>query len=142
MTLRHKSREFALQLLYQWDLRGDDPARIEENFWKSARAAESTRQFAHELFTGAVAAVGELDKLITAQSANWRLERMGAIDRSLLRLGVYELRFGTAPPNVVINEAVDLAKSFSDAGAPAFINGVLDGISKAFPAKPAEENAP
>jgi N utilization substance protein B len=138
MTLRRKSREFALQLLYQWDLRSEDPARLEENFWKSARAAESTRKFAHELFTGAVAAAPEIDKLITAHAANWRLERMGAIDRSLLRLGAYELRFGTAPPKVVINEAVELAKLFSDADAPAFINGILDAINKAFPAK-AEE---
>jgi N utilization substance protein B len=138
MTLRRKSREFALQLLYQWDLRGEDPAHLEENFWKSARAAESTRKFAHELFTGAVAAAPQIDKLITAHAANWRLERMGAIDRSLLRLGAYELRFATAPPNVVINEAVELAKLFSDADAPAFINGILDAINKEFPAKTGE----
>lgn len=138
MTLRRKSREFALQLLYQWDLRGEDPAHLEQNFWKGARATNETRKFAHELFTGAVAAAPELDELITAHAANWRLERMGAIDRSLLRLGVYELRFGTAPPRVVINEAVELAKSFSDAEAPAFVNGILDAINKAFPAKSAE----
>ena len=138
MTLRRKSREFALQLLYQWDLRGDEPAGIEENFWKGARATDETRKFAHELFIGAVAAAAELDKLISAHSANWRIERMGAIDRSLLRLGVYELRFGTAPPNVVINEVVELAKTFSDADAPAFVNGILDAINKMFPAKSAE----
>ena len=138
MTLRRKSREFALQLLYQWDLRGEDPALIEESFWKGARATSETRKFAHELFAGAVAAAPELDKLITTHSANWRIERMGAIDRSLLRLGAYELRFGTAPPSVVINEALELAKSFSDSDAPAFVNGILDAIHKAFPAKAAE----
>ena len=138
MTLRRKSREFALQLLYQWDLRGESPDHIEEHFWKGARATSETRKFAHDLFIGAVAAAPELDKLISAHSANWRIERMGAIDRSLLRLGVYELRFGTAPPNVVINEVVELAKSFSDADAPAFVNGILDAINKAFPAKSAE----
>ena len=138
MTLRRKSREFALQLLYQWDLRGEDPALIEESFWKGARATGETRKFAHELFTGAVAAAPEIDKLITAHSANWRIERMGAIDRSLLRLGAYELSFGTAPPSVVINEALELAKSFSDSDAPAFINGILDAIHKAFPAKASE----
>ena len=119
-----------MQLLYQWDLRGGDPTGIEENFWKDARAAATTRKFAHELFTGAVAAAPELDKLITAHAANWRIERMGAIDRSLLRLGAYELRFGTAPPSVVINEALELAKLFSDADAPAFVNGILDAIHK------------
>jgi transcription antitermination protein NusB len=138
MTLRRKSRELALQLLYQWDLRGEDPARLEENFWKGARATSETRKFAHELFTGAVAAAPELDKLITAHSANWRIERLGAIDRSLLRLGAYELRFGTAPPSVVINEALELAKSFSDADAPAFVNGILDAILKTSTAKTGE----
>jgi N utilization substance protein B len=142
MTLRRKSREFALQLLYQWDLRGEDPAQIEENFWKTARAAKETRRFAHELFAGAVAAASELDKLIATQAANWRLERMSAIDRSLLRLAAYELRFGTSPPGVVINEAVELAKSFSDSEAPAFINGILDAIHKKFSEKPATESAP
>ena len=133
MTLRRKSREFALQLLYQWDQRREAPEIIEEHFWKAARATSETRQFAHELFVGAAAAAPELDKLITAHAANWRLERMGAIDRSLLRLGAYELRFGTAPAKVVLDEAIELAKQFSDAEAPAFVNGILDAIHKAFP---------
>ena len=144
MTLRRKSREFALQLLYQWDQRRESPEIIEEHFWKSSRATAETRQFAHQLFVGAAAAASELDKLITTHAANWRLERMGAIDRSLLRLGAYELRFGTAPPKVVLDEAVELAKSFSDAEAPAFINGILDAIHKAFPSAPGatEESKP
>ncbi|NDQ56787.1 MAG: transcription antitermination factor NusB [Acidipila sp.] len=133
MTLRRKSREFALQLLYQWDQRREAPEIIEEHFWAEARATGETRKFAHELFMGAVVAAPELDKLITAHAANWRLERMGAIDRSLLRLGAYELRFGTAPAKVVLDEAVELAKSFSDAAAPAFVNGILDAIHKASP---------
>jgi N utilization substance protein B len=139
MTLRRKSREFALQLLYQWDQRRESPEIIEEHFWKSARATAETRQFAHQLFVGAAAAAPQLDKLITAHAANWRLERMGAIDRSLLRLGAYELRFATAPPNVVLDEAVELAKSFSDAEAPAFVNGILDAIHKEF--SPAADSA-
>ena len=151
MTLRRKSREFALQLLYQWDQRREAPEIIEEHFWAGARATAETRKFAHELFMGAVVAAPELDKLITAHAANWRLERMGAIDRSLLRLGAYELRFGTAPAKVVLDEAVELAKAFSDAEAPAFVNGILDAIHKAFPptaeiaeekTEPAEQSEP
>ncbi len=131
MTLRRKAREFALQLLYQWELRGEAPEKIEELFWPGARSAQQTRDFAHLLFTGAVAAVAELDLLIERHATNWRLDRMSAIDRNILRLGAYELRFATAPPRVVMDEAVELAKTFSDAEAPAFVNGVLDAIEKA-----------
>jgi N utilization substance protein B len=131
MTLRRKAREFALQLLYQWELRGEAPEKIEELFWPGARSAPQTRDFAHQLFTGAVAASAELDLLIERHATNWRLDRMSAIDRNILRLGAYELRFATAPPRVVMDEAVELAKTFSDAEAPAFVNGVLDAIEKA-----------
>jgi N utilization substance protein B len=131
MTLRRKARELALQLLYQWELRGKSPEKIEELFWPGARAAEQTYEFAHQLFTGTVAAAVDLDQIIERHATNWRLERMSAIDRNILRLATYELRFGTAPPRVVMDEAVELAKTFSDADAPAFVNGVLDAIGKA-----------
>ncbi len=130
MTLRRKAREHALQLLYQWELTGNSPAAIEESFWHTARAAPQTRAFAHQLFTGAVTAAPELDKLIAQHSKNWRFDRLAAIDRNILRLGAYELRFATAPAKVVMDEAVELAKSFSDSGGPAFVNGILDAIEK------------
>jgi N utilization substance protein B len=130
MTLRHKSREFALQMLFQWDMTRQSPARIEGNFWKTARAAETTRKFAHELFVGAVAQADTADALIAELSANWRLERLAAIDKSILRLAIYEFRFGTAPPKVAIDEALELAKKFSSEDAPAFLNGILDAALK------------
>lgn len=130
MTLRHKSREFALQMLFQWDMARQDPARIEQHFWKTARAAEQTRKFAHELFEGTVAEADAADALVAEVSENWRLERLAAIDRSILRLAIYEFRFGTAPPKVVINEALELAKKFSSEDAPAFLNGILDAALK------------
>lgn len=130
MTLRHKSREFALQMLFQWDMTRQNPARIEGNFWKTARAAETTRKFAHELFVGAVAQADAADALIAELSANWRLERLAAIDKSILRLAIYEFRFGTAPPRVVIDEALELAKKFSSEDAPPFLNGILDAALK------------
>jgi len=131
MTLRRKARELALQLLYQWELRAESPEKIEEAFWPGAKAAQKTREFAHHLFTGTVAAAGELDKLIEAHATNWRLERMSSIDRNILRLAVFELCYATAPPRVVMDEAVELAKKFSDDAAPAFVNGVLDAIHAA-----------
>lgn len=130
MTLRHKSREFALQMLFEWEMARQNPARIEGNFWKTARAAESTRKFAHELFVGSVVEAEKADALISELSENWRLDRLAAIDKSILRLAIYEFRFGTAPPKVAIDEALELAKKFSSEDAPAFLNGILDAALK------------
>lgn len=130
MTLRHKSREFALQMLFEWDMARKKPARVRQHFWKSARAAESTREFADQLFEGAVAEADAADKIVATLSEHWKFERLAAVDRNILRLAIYELRFGTAPVKVVIDEALELAKKFSSEEAPAFLNGVLDAASK------------
>lgn len=130
MTLRRKSREFALQMLFEWDMARQKPAQIEKHFWKAARAADSTRKFANELFQGAIAEADASDRLVEQLSKNWRLERLAAVDRNILRLAIYELRSGTAPAKVVIDEALELAKKFSSAEAPAFLNGVLDAARK------------
>ncbi|HTR47619.1 MAG TPA: transcription antitermination factor NusB [Verrucomicrobiae bacterium] len=131
MTLRRKSREFALQMLFEWDMARQDTARVEKLFWKSAHAAVSTRDFANELFEGAVAQANATDELVGRLAENWRLDRLAAIDRNILRLAIYELRTATAPPKVVIDEALELAKKFSSAEAPAFLNGILDAALKA-----------
>jgi len=130
MTLRHKSREFALQMLFEWDMARKKPASVESHFWKSARAAEETRNFANQLFEGAVSHVDNADKLVAELSENWRLDRLAAIDRNILRLAIYEFSSGTAPAKVVIDEALELAKKFSSEEAPAFLNGVLDAAGK------------
>jgi N utilization substance protein B len=130
MNLRRKSREFALQMLFEWDMAHQTPPRVEQNFWKSAHAAESTREFANQLFEGAVAYTDATDMLVSELSQNWTLERLATVDRNILRLAIYELRSGTAPIKVVIDEALELAKKFSSAEAPAFLNGVLDAASK------------
>ncbi|HXO00113.1 MAG TPA: transcription antitermination factor NusB [Candidatus Acidoferrales bacterium] len=130
MTLRRKSREFALQMLFEWDVTHQKAARVEQLFWKSARAADSTRKFANQLFEGAIAEAELTDKLVQKLSENWKLERLAAVDRSILRLAIYELRFGTAPAKVVIDEALELAKKFSSADAPSFLNGILDAARK------------
>lgn len=117
-------------MLFEWDMAHQKPARIMQNFWKLARAAESTRKFADQLFEGAVTEATSSDKLVEKLSENWRLDRLATVDRNILRLAIYELRFGTAPPKVVINEALELAKKFSSADSPAFLNGVLDAAFK------------
>jgi transcription antitermination protein NusB len=130
MSLRRKSRECALQMLFQWGMNHQAPPRIEASFWKSARGAETTRKFANELFEGAAAGAEASDALIENLSKNWRIERMPEIDRAILRLAIYELRAGTAPVKVVINEALELAKTFSTPESTPFLNGVLDSASK------------
>ncbi len=135
MSLRHKSREFALQMLFEWDMTRQEPARVENSFWKSARASAPTRKFADELFEGAVAQAGAVDKVVEKLAENWKLERLAAVDRSILRLAIYELRTGLVPPKVAIDEALELAKKFSSAEAPAFLNGILDAAFKSLAAK-------
>jgi transcription antitermination protein NusB len=130
MSLRRKSRECALQMLFEWGMNHQSPTRIESSFWKSSRGAESTRKFANELFEGTAAQAEASDALIEKLSKNWRIERMSEIDRGILRLAIYELRSGTAPVKVVINEAIELAKKFSAPESTPFLNGILDSASK------------
>ena len=130
MALRRKAREFALQMLFQWEMSGQEPARVESTFWKGARAEKKTREFANQLFEGTAASARESDKLIERQAKHWRLERMAAIDLNILRLGAYELSAGETPAKVVINEAVELAKKFSSEDSAPFINGILDAVRK------------
>src|ERR1700719_2104830 len=106
MTARHRSREYALQMLFQWAIGRQQPRRIEEGFWPAVRAEKTVRAFANELFEGAAAGAAELDALVGAHADNWRLERMSVIDRAILRLGVFELRTAKTPPKVIVNAAV------------------------------------
>ena len=144
MKVRHRAREFALQMLFEWDMTHKKPARVRQHFWRSAGATDATRKFADQLFEGALAQVESADALITTLSENWSLDRLAAIDRNILRLAIYEFRSGTAPVKVVIDEALELAKKFSSEEAPAFLNGVLDAVLKALEsaaAKGAEKGA-
>jgi N utilization substance protein B len=135
MSLRRQSREFALQMLFQWEMGKQEPSRIEEGFWKNVGAQKSTRDFANQLFENAAARAEELDPIISSLAQNWRIERMAAIDRALLRLALAELRTTGTPSKVVINEAVELAKKFSSEDAASFINGILDAAVKSFAEK-------
>lgn len=135
-SLRTKSREFAMQMLFQWDMSRQEPAKLEAKFWRAAKAADTTQAFANKLFEGAAKHADELDALIVEHAQNWRLERMAIIDRAVLRLGIYELRLRETPTKVVLNEAVELAKKFSSEDAGAFVNGILDAVNKTLVEKP------
>ena len=133
MTLRRKSREFALQMLFQWEMGKQQPSRIEAGFWANTRAQPSTRQFANQLFENAAARADELDSIISLHAQNWRLERMPAVDRNILRLAVYEMLNTETPPAVVIDEALELARQFSGEESVHFVNGVLDAVRRHLP---------
>ena len=136
MSRRRQARECALQLLYQWEGERADPATLLPAFWRGKKADAATRKFAEELFTGTIAALEEIDVLIAAHAQHWRLERMAAIDRNMLRLGVYELRARPrTSPAVVINEALEIARRFSGAESVEFVNGILDAVRKTLSAK-------
>jgi N utilization substance protein B len=135
VSLRTKSREFAMQMLFQWDMSQQEFAKLEARFWKSAMAAVKTRAFANQLFEGAAKDVARLDEIIGKHCENWRFERLAAIDRAILRLAIYEMGAADTPAKVVLNEAVDLAKKYSSEESGGFVNGVLDSIRKSLQTK-------
>lgn len=139
MRSRSAARAVALQALYQFDLRGEDVADDLEGFLREwARDAE-TRAYAARLIEGCRLAQDELDEAIGAIAENWALSRMPAVDRAILRLGAYELRYvDDVPERVAISEAIRLAKRFSTAESGAFINGILDKLMADRPGRATE----
>ena len=133
MASRRKMRECALQMLFQWDIGRDAPDRVRDLFWSNTRPDEDAglRAVADELFTGTVGASEEIDRRISACTEHWRLERIAAVERNLLRLGAYELLYRRqTPAPVVINEALEIARKYSGEESVQFINGILDRIRK------------
>ncbi len=131
---RHRARETALQLLYQWDVGRIGAGDLDDAldlFWTVHPAPAPRRELAVGLARGAVAALPEIDALIARHIDNWRSERLAVVDRLIMRLAVYELLFERTPAAVVINEALELAKTFSGERAVSFVNGVLDAVRRA-----------
>ncbi len=131
MGSRRQARELALQLLYQTELTGADPAdmQLHSDAWQGA--SQGVRDFADELLRGVMAHREEIDDNLSRQTSHWRLERLAAVDRNILRLALYELMYceGT-PAAVVIDEAIEIAKRFGAEESARFVNGVLDGFVK------------
>jgi N utilization substance protein B len=128
--LRNKAREYAMQMLFQWEMSKKDPQKLKYQFWKGAAAADLTYDFANELFDGTTQQVKELDELIEQHCDNWKFERIPAIDLAILRIGVYELRANTAPRRTVFNEAIELAKKFSSDESARYVNGILHAVGE------------
>lgn len=129
MGVRRRGRELALQMLYQRELAGADIAVIIASFEDLQTAPPVARTFAVKLVHGVIEKQDEIDASLMGQADNWRLERMAAVDRNILRLALYELRFHPdTPPAVVIDEAVEIAKRYGSEHSSQFVNGVLDGF--------------
>lgn len=138
---RRRSREVALQVLYALDVPARDSSQhlaeaselAEEAFESAAAHFElppAAHAFARELVHGVVAHLEKLDPLIARHATHWRLERMAAVDRNVLRLAAYETLYTDTPEAVVIDEAVNLARRFGGDASPAFVNGVLDALAR------------
>jgi N utilization substance protein B len=131
MGKRTKARECAFQMLYQWDMTRDPMDRVAGLFWQVRTTTDETRARAEEVAGGAQRELARLDAAISQASTNWRFDRIAAVDRNILRIATYELMMEPhTPASVIIDEAVEMAKRFSEADAPGFVNGVLDAIMR------------
>jgi N utilization substance protein B len=132
MGSRRKSRELAMQMLFQGDLGKQKPEEVESLFWESRDDVDDeTRGFADDLHRLATRREDEVDALIQSHAQNWRLERMPVVDRNLLRTAVAEmLGFPKTPAAVVINETLEIARRYAAPESVHFLNGVLDAIGR------------
>jgi len=132
MGTRRKSRELALQMLFQADMGRQTPDEVRRTFWREHNSvSDEVRGFAEDLFRLAADRRTEIDDLIERHAENWRMDRMAAVDRNLLRAAVGELLgFPSTPRAVVINEALEIARKFSTPESVQFINGVLDSVGR------------
>ena len=128
---RRLGRESALQVLYLRDLGACTPEQTPRGVWAAEPLTPKTRDFANHLAAGVQAHLTNIDGLITKYAQNWELHRMAAIDRCVLRLATFELLYDLETPvSVIINEAVEIAKTFSTADSGKFVNGILDKIKQ------------
>ena len=132
MGTRRKSRELALQMLFQSDMGRQSSDEVRRTFWAERNAvAADVRSFAEDLFRVAVDRLTEIDALIVRHAEHWRMDRMAAVDRNILRQSVAELlAYPDTPRAVIINEALEIARKFSSPESVNFINGVLDSIGR------------
>jgi N utilization substance protein B len=134
---RRKSREFALQVLYQLDITKQDVIKTLAQFQDHFSGNKERDDFMEHLILGVLEHCQEIDRLIEKYSENWRLDRMNIIDRAILRIATFELLFcEEIPPKATLNEAIELGKRFGSEDSGSFINGILDRIQNEVVRKP------
>jgi N utilization substance protein B len=128
---RRKSRELALQILFELDTNQSDVQKAIDQFWKNFDYPEDLREFSERLVEGVAQHREELDRLISKHAKNWSLSRIDRVDRNILRAAIFELAHcPDIPPKVAINEAIELSKKFGSEKSSSFINGILDKIAQ------------
>ena len=135
MAARHRSRQRALQVLYQWDMTKQPVEQAISSFYLTLYAEEEKSdserdEFMEELVTGTSRMTPAIDERIIAKSENWKLDRMPVVDRNILRLAIYEMSRQETPAAVVIDEALELARQFSGEESVGFVNGILDAVHR------------
>jgi N utilization substance protein B len=132
MASRRRSRQRALQILYSWDARRQPVEEAINAYYDQLFVDERPERdpFVADLVHGVVEHLSEVDEQITKHAEHWRMERMPAVDRNILRLAVYEMSRGGAPAPVAIDEALELARKFSGEESVQFVNGVLDAVNR------------
>jgi len=131
MGLRRRSRELALQMLFQMDMGTVRLKDLEENFLPQASAPEAAKMMALRMTRNTWEKVSDLDRTLRGLAENWDLTRMAAVDRNILRLAAYEILYDAEiPKNVAINEAIEIVKKFSTEESSKFVNGILDKLNK------------
>ena len=131
MDRRTRARELTMQALYQLNVQGPDVFEYLGRFFQEAEPDDFVRNLASDWSKGTWENLEQCDELITSSTIKWQFARLSPVDKSILRLAVYQLKFCTdIPPKVVINEAIELAKKYSTDKSPGFVNGVLDAILK------------
>ena len=131
VPLRRKSRELALQVLYQAELAGMDPGAAFDVYIGHFDANKRALEYARRLVLGVEEHLAAIDEVLQQHSANWRLGRMAVIDRNIMRIALYEILYEPdVPPQVAINEALEVARRFSSDDAVGFINGILDAVGR------------
>ncbi|HZX49143.1 MAG TPA: transcription antitermination factor NusB [Nitrospirota bacterium] len=130
MGYRRKSREYALQMLYQYDV-SHQSAGLADGFWEDKEVMENIKEFANHLVDGVIKNIDKIDDMIRLSASNWSIDRMAVVDRNILRISVFEMFYiQDIPVKVTINEAIEIAKRFGEGESGSFVNGILDRIVK------------
>ena len=144
MTRRSRAREVALQLLFQRDVNPTVPRKVIDRFARDRLGNPDAEAFCLGLYDGVVRHLADIDAQVTAASENWKLHRMAASDRNVLRLGTYEIVFAQPPTPgpVALDEAIELARRYGSKDSPGFVNGVLDKVFRTHTDQPKPTAAP
>lgn len=130
MATRHQAREAVIGLLYAYDLGNQEIKKFAEEILEDKKIRNRQREFAIAIFNGTIDHLDEIDKELKNHLQSWEFDRVGHIERAILRLGAYELMFSDLDKAIAINEAIELAKKLGTDQSPKFVNGVLDAIVK------------